>query len=82
MCFDLQAFISEAENLLNPALSKLDFSEGVCYSFQVVALHTTCYLLKVDIPVVMNIIFQTTGHTPSVIGTQEVYRSVYPSISF
>ena len=27
--FDLQAFISEAENLLNPALSKLDFSEGV-----------------------------------------------------
>jgi len=38
------AFISEAENLLNPAMSKLDFSEGV------------------------------TGHTPSVIGTQEVYR--------
>ena len=29
MQFDLQAFISEAENLLNPALSKLDFSEGV-----------------------------------------------------
>ena len=29
MRFDLQAFISEAENLLNPALSKLDFSEGV-----------------------------------------------------
>jgi len=41
---DPNAFISEAENLLNPALSKLDFSEG------------------------------TTGHTPSVIGTQEVYR--------
>jgi len=41
---DPNAFISEAENLLNPALSRLDFSEGV------------------------------SGHTPSVIGTQEVYR--------
>merc|ERR1712156_692387 len=41
---DPNAFISEAENLLNPAMSKLDFSEGV------------------------------TGHTPSVIGTQEVYK--------
>ena len=33
ICFDLQAFISEAENLLNPALSKLDFSEGVSWSY-------------------------------------------------
>lgn len=41
---DPNAFISEAENLLNPALSKLDFSES------------------------------SSGHTPSVIGTQEVYR--------
>merc|ERR1719509_379771 len=41
---DPNAFISEAENLLNPALSRLDFSEG------------------------------GSGHTPSVIGTQEVYR--------
>jgi len=41
---DPNAFISEAENLLNPALSRLDFSDG------------------------------GSGHTPSVIGTQEVYR--------
>lgn len=41
---DPNAFISEAENLLNPAMSKLDFTEG------------------------------GSGHTPSVIGTQEVYR--------
>lgn len=41
---DPNAFINEAENLLNPGLDRLDLSGGV------------------------------PGHTPSVIGTQEVYR--------
>lgn len=41
---DPNAFINEAENLLNPGLDRLDISGGV------------------------------PGHTPSVIGTQEVYR--------